>query len=78
MINALQQRVQVLEEEIEKMIGLPLLGDKGKIEGCVLIVERWLIGACATDDFPQRRRAQHAIGEPLRRLNEERPTRRLG
>jgi hypothetical protein len=23
-INALQQRVQVLEEEIEKMIGLPL------------------------------------------------------
>ena len=24
--------------------------DKGKIEACALIVERWLIGACATDD----------------------------
>ena len=66
-INALQQRVQVLEEEIEKMIGSRR---EGKIEGCAPIVERWLYPRLRDRRFLQRRRAQHAIGELLRRLNE--------
>jgi len=52
--------------------------DKAKVEGCVLIVERWLIGRLRDRRFLSLAELNTAIGELLARLNEERPIRRLG
>jgi transposase/DNA replication protein DnaC len=52
--------------------------DKAKVEACVLIVERWLIGRLRDRRFYSLAELNAAIGELLRRLNEERPIRRLG
>src|SRR5690349_9213558 len=52
--------------------------DKAKVEACVLIVERWLIGRLRDRRFYSLAELNMAIGELLRRLNEERPIRRLG
>jgi transposase len=52
--------------------------DKAKVEACVLIVERWLIGRLRDRRFYSLAELNTAIGELLRRLNEERPIRRLG
>ncbi len=52
--------------------------DKAKVEGCVLIVERWLIGRLRNRVFHSLAELNAAIGELLQRLNEERPIRRLG
>ena len=52
--------------------------DKAKVEACVLIVERWLIGRLRNRVFHSLAELNAAIGELLSRLNEERPIRRLG
>jgi transposase len=52
--------------------------DKAKVEACVLIVERWLIGRLRDRRFYSLAELNAAIGELLTRLNEERPIRRLG
>jgi transposase len=52
--------------------------DKAKVEACVLIVERWLIGRLRDRRFYSLAELNAAIGELLQRLNEERPIRRLG
>jgi transposase len=52
--------------------------DKAKVEACVLIVERWLIGRLRDRRFHGLAELNAAISELLRRLNEERPIRRLG
>jgi transposase len=52
--------------------------DKAKVEGGVLIVERWLIGRLRNRVFHSLAEVNAAIGELLLRLNEERPIRRLG
>src|SRR6478736_6895086 len=52
--------------------------DKAKVEACVLIVERWLIGRLRDRRFYGLAELNAAIGELLKRLNEERPIRRLG
>jgi len=52
--------------------------DKAKVEGCVLIVERWLIGRLRNRVFHSLAELNAAIGAMLSRLNEERPIRRLG
>jgi transposase len=52
--------------------------DKAKVEACVLIVERWLIGRLRHRVFYSLAELNAAIGELLKRLNEERPIRRLG
>ena len=52
--------------------------DKAKVEACVLIVERWLIGRLRNRVFHSLTELNVAIGDLLRRLNEERPIRRLG
>jgi transposase len=52
--------------------------DKAKVEACVLIVERWLLGRLRNRVFHSLVELNAAIGELLRRLNEERPIRRLG
>ena len=52
--------------------------DKAKVEACVLIVERWLIGRLRDRRFYSLAELNAAIGELLKRLNEERPIRRLG
>jgi transposase len=51
--------------------------DKAKVEGCVLIVERWLFGRLRNRVFHSLAEVNAAIGELLQRLNEERPIRRL-
>src|SRR5215471_9114436 len=51
---------------------------KAKVEACVLIVERWLIGRLRNRVFHSLAELNGAIGELRRRLNEERPIRRLG
>jgi transposase len=51
---------------------------KAKVEACVLIVERWLIGRLRDRRFYSLAELNAAIGELLKRLNEERPIRRLG
>jgi transposase len=50
---------------------------KVKVEACVLIVERWLIGRLRNRVFYSLAELNAAIGDLLRRLNEERPIRRL-
>jgi transposase len=52
--------------------------DKAKVEACVLIVERWLIGRLRNRVFYSLAELNAAIGQLLLRLNEERPIRRLG
>jgi transposase len=52
--------------------------DKAKVEVCVLIVERWLLGRLRNRIFHGLAELNAAIGDLLRRLNEERPIRRLG
>ena len=52
--------------------------DKAKVEACVLIVERWLIGRLRDRRFYSLAELNAAIGELLKRLNKERPIRRLG
>ena len=52
--------------------------DKAKVEACVLIVERWLLGRLRDRRFYSLAELNAAIGELLERLNEERPIRRLG
>src|SRR5262245_58835092 len=52
--------------------------DKAKVEAGVLIVERWLIGRLRDRRFYSLAELNAAIGELLKRLNEQRPIRRLG
>jgi transposase len=52
--------------------------DKAKVEACVLIVERWLLGRLRHRSFHSLAELNAAIGELLVRLNEQRPLRRLG
>jgi transposase len=52
--------------------------DKAKVEAAVLIIERWLLGRLRHRRFYGLAELNAAIAEMLRRLNEERPIRRLG
>jgi transposase len=52
--------------------------DKAKVEACVLIVERWLLGRLRRRQFCGLSDLNHAIREMLVQLNEQRPIRRLG
>src|ERR1700757_1827470 len=52
--------------------------DKAKVEQAVLVIERWLIGGLRHRIFHSLAELNAAIGEMLRRLNDERPIRRLG
>lgn len=52
--------------------------DKAKVEAAVLIIERWLLGRLRHHRFYGLAELNAAIAEMLRRLNEERPIRRLG
>jgi transposase len=52
--------------------------DKAKVEGAVLIVERWLIGGLRNRRFFNLAELNAAIAEMLRQLNDARPIRRLG
>jgi transposase len=52
--------------------------DKAKVEQAVLVIERWLIGGLRHRIFYSLAELNAAIGEMLRRLNDERPIRRLG
>ena len=52
--------------------------DKAKVEQAVLIAERWLLGRLCRRTFHSLAEVNAAIGEPLMRLNEARPIRRLG
>jgi transposase len=52
--------------------------DKAKVEQAVLVIERWLLGRMRNHTFFSLDEVNAAIGELLRRLNEERPIRRLG
>jgi transposase len=52
--------------------------DKAKVEQAVLIIERWLLGRLRHRIFYSLADVNAAIGDLLRRLNEERPMRRLG
>jgi transposase len=52
--------------------------DKAKVEAAVLIIERWVLARLRHRRFYSLAELNAAIGELLRRLNEERPVRRLG
>ena len=52
--------------------------DKAKVEAAVLIVERWILARLRHRRFYSLAELNTAIAELLRRLNEERPIRRLG
>jgi len=52
--------------------------DKAKVEACVLIVERWLLGRLRHRQFHGLAELNAAIGKMLAQLNEQRPLRRLG
>ena len=52
--------------------------DKAKVEAAVLIIERWLLGRLRHRRFYSLAELNAAIAELLRRLNDERPIRRLG
>ena len=52
--------------------------DKAKVEQAVLIVERWLLGRLRNHIFYSLAEVNVAIADLLKRLNEERPIRRLG
>jgi transposase len=52
--------------------------DKAKVEAAVLVVERWILARLRNRQFSSLAELNAAIAELLRRLNEERPIRRLG
>lgn len=52
--------------------------DKAKVEACVLIVERWLLGRLRHRQFHGLAELNAAIGDMLIQLNDQRPLRRLG
>lgn len=52
--------------------------DKAKVEACVLIVERWLLGRLRHRQFFGLTELNAAIGEMLTALNDHRTIRRLG
>jgi len=52
--------------------------DKAKVEACVLIVKRWLLGRLRHRRFHGLAELNAAIGEMLTQLNDRRPLRRLG
>jgi transposase len=52
--------------------------DKAKVEAAVLVVERWILARLRHRRFYSLAELNAAISELLRRLNEERPIRRLG
>jgi transposase len=52
--------------------------DKAKVEACVLIIERWLLGRLRHRRFYSLADLNAAIGEMLTSLNEHRVLRRLG
>jgi transposase len=52
--------------------------DKAKVEGAVLIVERWLIGRLRNRRFTSLAELNGAIAEMLQKLNDQRPIRKLG
>lgn len=52
--------------------------DKAKVEACVLIVERWLLGRLRRHRFYGLAELNAVIGEMLTQINEVRPLRRLG
>jgi transposase len=52
--------------------------DKAKVEACVLIIERWLLGRLRHRRFLGLADLNAAIGDLLTRLNEQRLLRRLG
>jgi transposase len=52
--------------------------DKAKVEQAVLVVERWLLGRLRHHIFFSLAEVNAAIGDLLKRLNEERAIRRLG
>ena len=51
--------------------------DKAKVEAAVLVVERWILARLRDRRFYSLAELNAAIGELLRRLNKERPIRRL-
>lgn len=51
--------------------------DKAKVEACVLIVERWLLGRLRHRQFHSLTELNAAIGEMLAALNDQRKIRRL-
>ncbi len=52
--------------------------DKAKVEAAVLVVERWILARLRHRQFYSLAELNAAIAELLRRLNEEKPLRRLG
>jgi transposase len=52
--------------------------DKAKVEACVLIMERWILGRLRNRRFHSLGELNEAISGLLVRLNDERPIRRLG
>jgi transposase len=52
--------------------------DKAKVEAAVLIIERWILARLRHHRFYSLTELNAAIGDLLKRLNEERPIRRLG
>ena len=52
--------------------------DKAKVEAAVLVIERWILARLRHQRFYSLAELNAAIGELLKRLNEERPIRRLG
>jgi transposase len=52
--------------------------DKAKVEVAVLVVERWILARLRHRRFDSLAELNAAIAELLRRLNEEKPLRRLG
>src|SRR6202043_1876348 len=54
------------------------LRDKAKVESCVLIVERWLLGRLRRRSFYGLNELNQAIQAMLVHLNDQRPIRRLG
>jgi transposase len=52
--------------------------DKAKVEACVLIVERWLLGRLRHRRFYSLGELNQAIAGMLAEINERRPLRRLG
>ena len=52
--------------------------DKAKVEACVLIIERWLLGRLRHRQFYGLAELNAAIADMLTQLNDHRPLRRLG
>src|SRR5438445_9349058 len=52
--------------------------DKAKVEGAVLIIERWILARLRNRRFYSLAELNAAMGELLKRLNDQRPIRRLG